>query len=238
MKKIIWALFDDGNSCYKNAIKNENIEVHNIGINNISMQNYHKIDLSLLNDNLFKQLDKLPKPNIILASPPCESWSCADCGGRMFRNIKDNCLWLVKNKQYYIEYNKVCNPVKRRNFIKKETNRIIGETTIGATLEIINKYNPNVWVIENPQSSKIWDYIKYHHNFNGINNITYYSTYDNSFSLKPTNFLSNINLNLRKDKIRGNKDYMKVNTYNNRSNIPYSLINNIIEEIIKYETIK
>ena len=34
---------------------------------------YRKIDLSLNNFNLFKDLNKLPKPDIILASPPCES---------------------------------------------------------------------------------------------------------------------------------------------------------------------
>jgi hypothetical protein len=74
-------LFDDAESSYKNAINkffDTQFEVHSIGINNVVFPKsnyyfYHRIDLSLCNFNLIQELSKLPKPNIILASPPCES---------------------------------------------------------------------------------------------------------------------------------------------------------------------
>ena len=73
----------------------------------------------------------------------------------------------VKNKNFYDAYNKKCNPVKRRYFIQKEKSRILGEATIGATIEIIKYFNPKIWIIENPQTSKTWMYQKYHWNFLG-----------------------------------------------------------------------
>ncbi|MDD1359831.1 hypothetical protein PT305_00480 [Metamycoplasma hyosynoviae] len=83
---VVWALYDDANSSYKKAIaqinnsNNSKIEVHSIGINDVKFEEsnlyfYHRIDLSLMNFNLIKDLSSLPKPDIILASPPCESWS-------------------------------------------------------------------------------------------------------------------------------------------------------------------
>lgn len=86
---IVWALFDSGNGSYTKGIKelNEkrlcNIEVYPIGID-IEKRNNHFINLNLADysrlfgDNtLFGTLDKLPKPDLIIASPPCESWSNA-----------------------------------------------------------------------------------------------------------------------------------------------------------------
>jgi hypothetical protein len=48
------------------------------------------------------------------------------------------------NKKYYKRYNKTCHPVKTRYFIQKEKSRILGESTIGATIEIIDNFNPNI----------------------------------------------------------------------------------------------
>ena len=64
-------------------------------------------------------MSNFPKPDIILASPPCESWSGADCGGKMFRKIDENNHWIVMNSKYYDEYNKVCHPVKEDILFKK-----------------------------------------------------------------------------------------------------------------------
>lgn len=86
---IVWALFDSGNGSYTKGVKelNEkdlcNIDVYPIGID-IDKRNNHFINLNLADysrlfgDNtLFNTLDKLPKPDLIIASPPCESWSNA-----------------------------------------------------------------------------------------------------------------------------------------------------------------
>ena len=236
---VVWALYDDAESSYKKAIKKyfKNIDVHSVGINNVTFsekQNffYHKIDLSLNNFNLIDDLKKLPKPDIILASPPCESWSGADCAGKMFRSIDKNGNWIVKNKKYYDKYNKTAHPVKRRYFIQKERSRLIGESTIGGTIEIIQHFKPSIWVIENPQSSKTWQFQKNHWDFNGIENLTYYSSYDKNFSPKPTIFKSNIHLNLLSIKQKGNRDHMAKGSYGKRSSIPELLIKHIVNECI------
>lgn len=86
---IVWALFDSGNGSYTKGVKDLNdkglcdIEIHPIGID-IERKNNHFINLNLAdysrlfgNNTLFDTLDKLPKPDLIIASPPCESWSNA-----------------------------------------------------------------------------------------------------------------------------------------------------------------
>ncbi len=82
MKKVVWALFDSGNGCYKrSADEIEEIEIYSIGLD-IENKNSHFINLNLAdysrlfgNNQLFETLDKLPHPDLIIASPPCESWS-------------------------------------------------------------------------------------------------------------------------------------------------------------------
>lgn len=82
---VIWSLFDSGTGSYRQAINEyfPNIRNYSIGIDKLHKNNdFINLDLAdfhkLFGDNsLFNTLDNLPKPNIILASPPCESWSVA-----------------------------------------------------------------------------------------------------------------------------------------------------------------
>ena len=82
-KMTVWALFDSGNGSYTkgaNALNSSggaNIEIYPVGID-IEKKNNHFINLNLADygrlfgDNtLFNTLDKLPKPDLIIASPPC-----------------------------------------------------------------------------------------------------------------------------------------------------------------------
>ena len=78
---IIWALFDSGNGCYKQVADTMGYEVYAIGMDREN-KNSHFINLDLSNykymfgdKELWNTLDKLPKPDLIIASPPCESWS-------------------------------------------------------------------------------------------------------------------------------------------------------------------
>jgi hypothetical protein len=48
------------------------------------------------------------------------------------------------NQKYYEDYLKKCHPVKRRYFVQKERGRILGEATIGGTIEIIKHFKPRV----------------------------------------------------------------------------------------------
>lgn len=192
----------------------------------------------MTNSNLIKELKKLPKPDIIVASPPCESWSWADGVGQIHNEINGN-NWNIKNKFYY--------DTKKRNFFNKERQRILGYDTASATIYILETFEPKIWVIENPKSSMIWKFYKYHHCFYGIENDTYYSSYDTDFSAKPTRFLSNINLYLIKEKAKTlnslNPRYKKRNPaiekvildYNNRSSIPKQLLLKILEQLERVE---
>ncbi|PTD31822.1 DNA methyltransferase [Mycoplasma leachii] len=260
---VIWTLFDDGNSSYQKAITknfNQNEQKQfvvisigskdpkDISFNQTQNSIYKQIDLSLTNPKLIQQLKELPKPDIILASPPCESWSAVDCAGQMFSKMScskklindDTSIWEIRNRRYYEEYNKHCKPQKRRRFVQKEITRLQGVSTIGATLAIIATFQPNIWVIENPASSKTWEFQKKHWNFNGYHNLTYYYNYDLNYSKKPTIFKSNIKMNLFKKKLKTdfNKDHCNNGNYEKRSNIPENLIVHIIEEIkTQYPTV-
>lgn len=236
---VIWALYDDAESSYMRAIKKHfrgKFEVHSIGINHIKFSRsknyfYHRIDLSILNDNLIQELNKLPKPDIILASPPCESWSGADCNGKMFVKFSEDHNLSIKGEEFYNQYNLKCHPVKRRFFHQKEKGRILGEATIAGTIRIIFEFNPLVWVIENPRGSKTWEFQEKHLGFSHNMNLTYYSSYDENYSLKPTIFESNIQLNLFGRKNNGNKDHMARGSYSKRSSIPEELVKEIINQI-------
>lgn len=247
MKKIIiWALYDDAESSYKRAISKyfdkSLFEVHSIGINNVKFEAsdtyfYHKIDLSTFNFSLNEQLDTLPKPDIILASPPCESWSIADCSGRMNVSIVqkgDEVIRQVRNRKYYDEYNLTCHKNKRRSFKQKEISRLIGEATIVATLMIIDDYAPKIWIIENPSTSLTWKYQEFILHFDGILNKTFYSAYNSNYSAKPTTFKSNIDLGLKAKKgLISNKNHMN-SSYATRSSIPDELIKDILDHCLEY----
>lgn len=171
-KKIIWALYDDAYSSYKKAIKeyfDGKFIVYSIGINDVKFiekENYFykPINLSITNIDLIDELSKLPKPDMILASPPCECWSGADCNGRIWKSINNDSKNIttikIKNYLFYDVYNKKCHKNKKRFFYKKVIGMLQGIATITATIQIIEKFKPNFWFIENPKTSMIWKWIK------------------------------------------------------------------------------
>lgn len=232
--KVIWALYDDGNCSYKKAIEkcfDGKYQVYCIGINEPPFESnniyiYKQIDLSIFNDKLIEQLSELPKPDFILASPPCESWSIAD-------TIK---TWYVDNDKMYItpkiDYDNTNNslpPLCKRDFYKKQKTRLLGEATILATIKIIEYFKPTYWVIENPATSKSWLYQKNIINFYGEEEIAYYCAYDPNYSMKPTIFKSNLQLSLKKQHI--DNDIKLGCGYDIRSKIPIELIKDIITQL-------
>ncbi len=232
-QKIIFALFDDGKRSYFNALKdNPKYKVISIGINKKHQENdnYRIIDLRISNDKLFEELNKLPTPDIILASPPCESWSQADNPCNMWSKISNNYIE-IKNRDFFNNWNKnQTNSFKKRNFFKKEAKRIVGEDTIAATLAIIEHYNPKVWIIENPLTSRMWQWIENHLNIKGFKNIADYNAYNEAFPKKPTNFFSNQKLNLKKSNLKS-KNWSEVCGYDTRSSIPTDLIKDIVKQL-------
>ena len=64
-------------------------------------------------------------------------------------------------------------------------------------MRVIERYEPTFWVIENPQSSRIWRYYKQIHNFKGYENVAHYHAYADDFPKKPTTFYSNAYFKLK-----------------------------------------
>ena len=223
--KIIWALYDDGNmSWYNCGYDKDKYRIISIGINNHpELKDYHKIDLRLSNFDLIKQLSKLPTPDIIVASPPCESWSIADNQQRLFREINgyENINTIKFFTQHKInKNNQEMTKNRKRDYYKQFRSMLIGFDTAIATGYIINYFNPKVWIIENPQTSKIWDYLKLTSIYDGFKNIAHYNSYNENFSKKPTCFLSNLKLNLKAENKKSNIRWECVSGYDRRSSIP------------------
>ncbi|MGY4677627.1 DNA methyltransferase [Pasteurella sp. P03HT] len=242
---IVWALFDSGNGCYAQAAKHFNdIEIFSIGID-IERKNNHFINLNLADysrmfgDNtLFDTLDNLPKPDLIIASPPCESWSVASAMWGGNASWKQETGAINKELSKFTIRNSVDYDLPHVQFKYERSflNRINGELCIYNTIEIIKRYNPKVFIIENPSSSRIWHYINDILNFKlNFDNLTYYNNYGYALN-KPTRFKSNINLNLKSDKSKSAEkkwgEFSK--KYNERSNIPINLIIDIYKSVNNY----
>lgn len=249
-KIIIWGLFDSGNGSYYKAAKklSDKIELYSIGLD-VENKNNHFINLNLASydrlfgeDELFKTLDTLPKPDVIIASPPCESWSIASAmknGNACWKKeyISDSLFvpqtepsyfTIRSHDDYEIAYH---NYQYDRQFLK----RVNGELTAFNTIEIIKRYNPSVYIIENPANSRIWRYFDEIIGFKILNkNLTRYNNYDYPLQ-KPTKFGSNINLELKNEiKKQAIKWGNFSKSYNERSNIPEKLVIDIFKKVHSY----
>lgn len=253
----IWALFDSGNGCYKQAVEKyfPDIDIYSVGID-IENKNNHFLNLNLADyselfgkGQMFDCLDELPKPDIILASPPCESWSNASAmlnGNACWQTAKISTLFgeCDADNRFTLRTKKELatrdNTQFKKFWWKTVYSRINGELCAFNTIRIIEKYCPQVWIIENPQSSRIWDYFYCIQDFKGIKNVTHYNAYDDEFPRKATIFYSNIDLNLKtsfeKSKViispaRGDNRKV-IRSYNQRSNIPLTLIRDMLEKCL------
>lgn len=252
-KMVVWALFDSGNGSYfkgansLNSSGGANIEIYSIGMD-IENKNNHftNLDLAdykrLFGDNtLFDVLDKLPKPDLIIASPPCESWSNAsaiengnacwkrnDVSDSLFApQVRPSPFTIRANQDYESAY---INYQYDRQFLK----RVNGELTAFNTIEIIKRYRPQFWVIENPAADRLWPYIEDIIGFRiPYKNLARYNNYDYPLQ-KRTIFGSNIELNLKNKIIKQDIEWKNFSkSYNERSNIPEKLVSEIFEKIYK-----
>lgn len=252
-KMTVWALFDSGNGSYfkgansLNSSGGANIEIYSIGID-IENKNNHFINLDLADykrlfgDNtLFDVLDKLPKPDLVIASPPCESWSNAsamengnacwkrnDVSDSLFApQVRPSPFTIRANQDYESAY---INYQYDRQFLK----RVNGELTAFNTIEIIKRYRPQFWVIENPAADRLWPYIEDIIGFRiPYKNLARYNNYDYPLQ-KRTIFGSNIELNLKNKIIKQDIEWKNFSkSYNERSNIPEKLVSEIFKKIYK-----
>lgn len=118
---------------------------------------------------------------------------------------------------------------------KQLMKRINGELCVFNTVEIIKRYKPKYWIIENPAHGRIWQYIERVLGFEiPFENHARYNNYDDYPISKPTRFSGNIELNLKNEKKSNDikfQDWTK--SYNERSNIPLSLVCEIFEKVYK-----
>lgn len=262
-KLIAWFLFDSGGGSYSQAVETHShlknkIEYYAIGIDmeagtkNATQMNFINCNLADLGEyfgesTMWDTLDKLPKPDIILASAPCESYSMASAikgGGNTPWKRDEDRNFIVRPKSELDAINDTGTPYKRI-FWKSIYNRLNGEACCFNTTRIIERYEPKVWVMENPQTSQMWDYLANICDFHGFKNVANYHAYDmENFTKKPTVFYSNIKLNLKTSKEKpklyfkksdadkvGGKDISR--SYNVRSLIPIPLIEDMLVQIIK-----
>ena len=246
----IWGLFDDGNGCYRQAVDEYNMNVGgqhtitSIGIGDACINKDLAINTLHKPNALWEQLDKLDKPDVILASPPCESWSVASAmkgGNACWKKEKDMTINLFGEYEQGSKFT-IRNHIDYENYQfkydKSFLTRINGEMCIYNTLKIIERYKPKVFVIENPAYGRIWEYIANVIGFNiPYENLTYYNNYGYPVQ-KSTKFGSNINLKLRNKRIKGKIELKHYNNggnrYNTRSNIPIDLVKSILKECEAY----
>ena len=230
MMKIIWSLFDSETAITK-ELESENYKVYTIGIGSSSSMTNDFINIDLSKKSCLKKLSKLPSPDIIFASPPCESWVIVNIGSVQFfeRNYREYNLYWQKD-------------FKPNDFTKEHRERrLMGQKTAYYTAEIIKKFNPELWVVENGVSSFIFKYLYKYHNLDGYKNYARYSAYDNiKFSEKPTIFYSNKKFMLRNNIVKSNKritsrrksknidSFIKIKTYGDRSRVPFGIYEDII----------
>lgn len=231
MKKVIWSLFDS-ETAITQELNTEEYTIYSIGLPSSSAITDNFISMDLSRRSCLKKLEKLPKPDIIFASPPCETWVDLNIGNVRFykRNYNEHNLYWQRN-------------FKPNNYaFKHKKLRLLGQRTAYFTFKIIEKFNPELWCIENGSSSLIFKYLNKYYKLQGNKNKTYYSSYDHvNFSRKPTTIFSNKKLYLRNNFKKGSKIIVSeamnkrkegikyLSDYSERSAVPIELYHHILE---------
>ena len=100
-------------------------------------------------------------------------WKQEDLSDSLFAPQIEPSMFTVRSDSDYREAR--INYKYDRQFMK----RVNGELTIFNTIEIIKRYNPKVYIIENPASGRIWKYIEEIIEFKlPYLNLTRYNNYD------------------------------------------------------------
>ncbi|MCL2206585.1 MAG: hypothetical protein FWB90_00630 [Fibromonadales bacterium] len=230
MKKIIWALFQSETK----FPEFDGYETYSFGIGGGT----DHIHMDLSTPECIKELEKYPKPDVIFASPPCESWIVVSVGSiqKYSKEKGRNLHW--KNKWEAFDF-----------YPNAKRIRVNGVNTATTTGKIIQHFNPDLWAIENGNTSWIFDYIKDFTKLSGYKNKCNYYAY--SFDvLKPTIIYSNLKLCLNKRKVDkllrnvtdsgvGSKKLYKkkvaagikaIYNYKERSKVPPDLYRHILQQ--------
>ncbi|UWV82356.1 C5 methylase (MAV1virus-like) protein [Mycoplasmopsis cynos] len=259
-KVVVWDLFGGGrNSVYKSLVEHNKIDIFDVytfDVTEPEREKHFKLDLAQDINILKEYFKNLPQPDIIVASPLCQSFSCVlnmKGGGTPFWKYADETRTKLierSSEEFEILKNGFTKNLKVdvQLFIKR-----LGEKCINNTIELIKEFNPRLWYIENPKNSLMWKYIKYNKTdfYKDTMHLNEASFGKYGFlTSKPTIFLSNIKIDLKKGKIDppyeikeidGQKYYVLKD--DNNVKVPYSLDSRMIgisslKKMIKARTVK
>lgn len=210
-KIVVWDLFGGSQNSVYNALDKDKYKVYTFDINE-DIQHIGQYIVDLTDMEGFEKLllgQRIKKPDIIVASPLCTTFSWI-----LHVGSEETFAWKLKDNKYEIRDEQSMQELKQKGGFFRHLNipamiekAKVGKTLLENSLKIIEKHQPKYWYIENPQYSIMWKYIKrncdwfkqtHHHN------VAHYNSYDLTFTQKPTIFMSNKRLDLRKDGIRGN----------------------------------
>ena len=208
-KLIVWDLFGGGqNSVYlslKEANRLDFYDVYTFDITEPIHDQQFKIDLA--QDHIVEKFKQFPKPDIIVASPLCQSFSCVlnmKGGGTCFWKFNEDHTKLIERSVNEFEALKSGFTKNLKADVQLFIKRL-GQKCIDNTIALIQHYQPRYWYIENPKQSLMWKYIQLNRSdwFDPLKyylNETSYGKYG-YFTTKATIFLSNVPMNLLKGKI-------------------------------------
>ena len=204
-KYVVWDLFGGGQNSVYNAIgKNSKYDIYTFDVTEPNRKKHFKVDLA--QDNIIEVMNNLnvPKPDIILSSTLCQSFSVVlnmKGGGTCFWKFnKDKTKLIFRSKKEFEELKSGFTKNLKSDvqlFIAK-----LGKKCIDNTIELIKYHKPVYWYIENPKSSLIWKYITlnlkdFYNPSNCFLNEASYGKYGYLIT-KPTYFLSNVKMDLLK----------------------------------------
>lgn len=235
MTKVIYALFDDGNQSVKNTLEPLGYEVYSFGI----QKKDTVIDCDLTNFNDFiSKTENLPKPDLIFANPPCETFSIATASG--YDSGKKGNIYYYNTGERITDFDdwktstypnvKNMKKDKKEYFEKLIIKREISEQLHYNTDKIIEYFKVPA-VIENPQTSYCWKL--FHKKMN--KEVAHYIAYDDSYTKKPTIFACTNKLKLKRVPrgVKQNQSWSNYKaSYNKRSSVPEKLIMDIIEQML------
>ena len=194
-KIVVWDLFGGGqNSVYESLKDKPEYEIYTFDITPPTRDLQCVLDLS--QDNVIEVLNNFPSPDIIVASPLCQSFSqvlTMKGGGTCFWKLNEDGSLCERSIAEFEElkagFTKNLKAEKQLAFKK------LGEKCLINTIRIIAKYQPKYFYIENPKKSLMWNFIKHNMGLKGEYNYATYSKYGYMLP-KDTCFFSNVKLNL------------------------------------------
>lgn len=231
----VLALFDDAGQSVKTALFEH--EVVSVGLND--KPTVLKMDLSCpASIDAIAALHAEQPFNLVMASPPCESWSfaTASVGGNAYRF--SNSLKLKTFSEWRQNtFNNVRRMVEKQQpdlyekYLRYFHTGLNGEATATVTAGIVKRLGLP-FVIENPASSMIWAFLE-QQGLTFVKNKANYCAYDDNRSLKPTVFASEKILHLRTAKKANGimKNEQGRGDGSQRANIPHDLVLDIVEQL-------